>query len=82
MNKKAYPDKYLFNTTYHNMSNIYRAFMFECGGQSAVVNRNVPNILDTLSDAGGLFECLGYISFFINIILIAPLDSLEFFFAV
>ena len=82
MYKEAYPDKYLFSSPYHNMSNVYRAFMLEVGNEQTTISRTVPSIINSLSNAGGLFESFGYMIFIINVLLISPIDMLEFFFAV
>lgn len=78
MNKEAYPNKSLFKG---RQSEVLRAFMFQVGDRKRYITRTVPGLFDVLSETGGLFESFKYILSFLNVMLVMPIDTLEFFFA-
>ena len=78
MFKQAYPDKYLFAGRH---GDIYRAYMFQCGGFKTIIERKVPNYLTLLGDTGGLFDCFRTVNLLLSLFFFDPIDMMEFFYA-
>lgn len=55
--------------------------MFQVGGSKRYISRTVPGLFDVLSEVGGLFQSIRYVLSFLSIILVVPMDTLDFFFA-
>lgn len=58
---------------------MYTYYLIEVGDEVTLYTRIVPHILQALATAGGLFGSLRLLSYYINLVLFSPLESINFY---